>query len=256
MLARKFGEAGASVVVEEFLRGEEASVHVITDGETLLVLPTAQDHKRLGDGDTGPNTGGMGAYSPAPIVEGATLDRVVRSVLVPTLHGMRREGMTFRGVLFAGLMITKGGPRVLEFNVRFGDPEAEVILPRIRSDLAAILVAAADGKLAEIPDLEEDPRAAVGVVLASGGYPDAYQGGKRILGLDAAARAPGVEVYHSGTRRRGEEMLTAGGRVLCVTGLGDGIEEARNRAYAGVACISFEGAHYRKDIGSRGIRVA
>jgi phosphoribosylamine--glycine ligase len=256
MVARRFGDAGATVVVEEFVRGEEASIHVVLDGHTMLVLPTSQDHKRLGDGDVGPNTGGMGAYSPAPLAEGAMLARVERQVLLPVMHGLRREGLDYRGVLYVGLMITKGGPRVLEFNVRLGDPEAEVILPRITSDLAEIFFAAADAKLADIPDFQIDPRSCVGVVVASAGYPEAYQGGKRITGLAEAEAVPGVAVYHSGTRRRGEDLLTAGGRVLCVTALGEGLRGARDGAYEAVGKIRFEGALYRKDIAARALPAA
>ena len=251
MGARRFGDAGSMVVIEEFLRGEEASVHAITDGETLLVLPSSQDHKRVGEGDTGPNTGGMGAYSPAPVVEGEIMDRIVRTVLVPTLHGMKREGAPFRGVLYAGLMITKGGPRVLEYNVRFGDPETQVLLPRMKSDLFEILCAAADGDLSGIADLELDERPCVGVVVASEGYPGAYQGGKEINGLDAAADLDDVFVYHAGTRLSGDRIVTAGGRVLCVSALGDDIQAACDRAYEGVDAIGFDGAYTRRDIGWR-----
>jgi phosphoribosylamine--glycine ligase len=253
MQGRRFGESGSRVVIEEHLRGEEVSVQVITDGETLLLLPTSQDHKRLLDRDQGPNTGGMGAYSPAPMAEGPMLDRVLHQVLIPTLHGLKREEMVFRGVLYAGLMITKSGPRVLEFNVRLGDPEAEVILPRIRSDLGVILAAAAEGRLSEIPDVEIDPRACVGVVVAAGGYPEAYPAGKTIRGIEDAESLEAVSVFHAGTRRRGSEVLTAGGRVLCVSALGKDLADARERAYQAVSRISFEGAQYRTDIGARAL---
>jgi phosphoribosylamine--glycine ligase len=179
------------------------------------------------------------------------LDRIVRQVLVPVLHGMRREGLTFRGVLYAGLMITKGGPRVLEFNVRFGDPEAEVLLPRIRSDLAVLLAAAADGRLSEAEGVDVDPRPCLGVVLASAGYPEAYQGGKRVAGLTEAAALPDVHVFHAGTRRRGEDVLTAGGRVFCVSAMGEDFAGARARAYEAAGKIAFEGCHFRTDIGHR-----
>lgn len=251
MQEERFGEAGRTVVVEEYLRGEEASVHAVTDGETLFLLPTAQDHKAAFDGDTGPNTGGMGAYSPAPVVEGALLDRVVKDVLVQTLHGLRLEGVEFRGVLYAGLMLTKGGPRVLEFNVRFGDPEAEVILPRLGSDLFEVLYTAAGGRLSALPPPVVDERPCVGVVMASGGYPGSYQAGKPIEGLEAAAAVPGVSVFHAGTRRRDHELVTAGGRVLCVSALGHDFAEAAGRAYAGVEAIRFDQAHFRRDIGHR-----
>jgi phosphoribosylamine--glycine ligase len=251
MGARRFGDAGAMVVMEEFLRGEEASVHAITDGETLLVLPSSQDHKRVGDGDSGPNTGGMGAYSPAPVVEGEMMDRIVRTVLVPTLHGMKREGAPFCGVLYAGLMITKGGPRVLEYNVRFGDPETQVLLPRMKSDLFEILFAAAEGDLSGFEGLDLDERPCVGVVVASEGYPGAYQGGKEVTGLDAADALEDVAVYHAGTRLSGDRIVTAGGRVLCVSALGSDLQAARDRAYEGVDAIRFDGAYARRDIGWR-----
>ncbi len=261
MIERRFGEAGEKVVVEEFLHGEEASIHVITDGRTMYLLPTAQDHKAVGDGDTGPNTGGMGAYSPAPIAEGPMLDRIVRTILVPTLHGLTKDDIAFRGCLFVGLMITKAGPRVLEYNVRFGDPETEVLLPRMRCDLAAVLRAAAEGTLESVPEPDVDPRAAVGVVLASGGYPGPFTAGKPIRGLTEAAALEGVRVYHSGTRhprRPGEapdtrQVVTAGGRVLCVTALGEGFAAARDRAYEAVDRISFDGAHARRDIAHRAL---
>jgi phosphoribosylamine--glycine ligase len=253
MAAKRFGDAGARIVIEEFLRGEEASVHVVTDGDTLVVLPSAQDHKRIGDGDTGKNTGGMGAYSPAPIAEGPAGARVEQSILIPTLSAMKREGLNFRGTLFAGLMFTKGGARVLEFNVRFGDPETEVILPRLKTDLLSLLELTAAGRLKDLPDLEVDPRPAVGVVVASAGYPDTYQAGKRIGGLDEAAALSDVEVFHSGTRGQEGEIVTAGGRVLCVTALGADHAKARDRAYEAVDKIAFEGAYCRRDIAKRAI---
>jgi phosphoribosylamine--glycine ligase len=254
MTARRYGDAGATIVIEEFLRGEEASVHVVTDGETLVMLPTAQDHKRIGDGDTGKNTGGMGAYSPAPVAEGAAEDKVLQTILIPTIDALKREGIRFRGTLFAGLMFTKGGARVLEFNVRFGDPESEVILPRLKTDLLTLLELAAAGRLKDLPALDVDPRACVGVVIASAGYPDAYQAGKRIAGLAEAAALPDVEVFHAGTRRRDADLLTAGGRVLCVSALGEGHAAARERAYQAVGKVAFEGAYHRGDIGLKAIR--
>jgi phosphoribosylamine--glycine ligase len=250
---RRFGDAGSTIVVEEFLRGEEASVHAITDGETLFLLPTAQDHKAIGDGDQGPNTGGMGAYSPAPLVEGPMLERVVRDVLVPVLNGLKREGVEYRGVLYAGLMITRGGPRVLEFNARFGDPEAEVILPRLQSDLFEVLYTAAGGRLSALDPPVVDERPCVGVVMASQGYPGTYQAGKRIEGLDAAARVPGVTVFHAGTLSRPDGIYSAGGRVLCVSALGADYAEAVRRAYEGVGAIRFENAYNRTDIARRAL---
>jgi phosphoribosylamine--glycine ligase len=251
MEKRKFGEAGATVVLEEFLRGEEASVFAITDGSTILLLPTAQDHKRLLDDDQGPNTGGMGAYSPAAGVSDRTLDVVVRTILVPVLHALKREGVTFRGVLFAGLMLTRSGPKVLEWNVRFGDPETQVVLPRIRGDLAKVFLAAAEGRLDEVEGIDVDPRAAVGVVLASGGYPEGYATGRPIAGVAEAAALPDVSVFHSATRRKDGALLTAGGRVLTVTAYGSDVGQARARAYEAVAKISWDGEHHRTDIAKR-----
>ena len=252
MQGRVFGEAGETVVIEEFLRGQEASVHAVTDGRTLMVFPTAQDHKAVGEGDTGPNTGGMGAYSPAPIAEGPMLDRIIRDVLVPTLDGLRKEGIEYRGVIYAGLMITKGGPRVIEFNARFGDPEAEVMFPRMKTDLFEILYAAADGRLPDDVAPEFDDRPCMGVIMASEGYPASYQSGKPVSGLDQAEAMDGVTVYHAGTRMRDDGGIsTAGGRVLCISALGSDFQDARDRAYAAVEAISWDGAYYRRDIGHR-----
>lgn len=252
MREKRFGEASERVVVEEFLRGEEASVHAVTDGKTLMIFPTAQDHKAVFEGDKGPNTGGMGAYSPAPIAEGAMLDKIVRDVLVPVLNGLNMEGIEYRGVIYAGLMITKGGPRVVEFNARFGDPETEVMLPRLKSDLYEILVKAATGRLADLEPPEFDERPCMGVVMASGGYPGAYQSGKPMYGMEDADALAGVTVFHAGTRRREDGGLsTAGGRVLCVAALGSDFQAARDAAYGGVSRIRWEGAYYRTDIGHR-----
>ncbi|MDA1193907.1 MAG: phosphoribosylamine--glycine ligase [Planctomycetota bacterium] len=255
METKRFGDAGSRVIVEEFLRGEEASVHAITDGDTLLMLPTAQDHKAIFDGDKGPNTGGMGAYSPAPVVEGEMLARVERTILVPMLDALKHEGITYRGVLFAGLMITRGGPRVIEFNARFGDPETEVMLPRLRGDFYEMLYAAATGRLADLasgPDV--DPRPCVGVVMAAEGYPGNYAVGKPIYGLEDAEALADVRVYHAGTRQRDDGgVSTAGGRVLCVSALGASFQAARDRAYTATAHIRWEGAYKRTDIAHRAI---
>lgn len=252
MQEKSFGDAGSTVVIEEFLRGQEASVHAITDGSTMFILPTAQDHKAIGEGDTGPNTGGMGAYSPALIVEGRMLDRIVRDVLVPILDGLRKEGIVYRGVIYAGLMITKGGPRVIEFNARFGDPEAEVMFPRLKSDLFEILYAAAEGKIPQDLEPEFDERPCLGVMMASGGYPGAYTTGKPIRGLETASALEDVAVLHAGTRLREDGgVSTAGGRVLCVSALGKDLQEARDKAYAAVDVISWEGEYHRRDIGHR-----
>jgi phosphoribosylamine--glycine ligase len=248
---RKFGESGATVVIEEFLRGEEVSVHALTDGQTLLLLPPAQDHKRLRDGDQGPNTGGMGAYSPVPLLTDRMLDAVVRTILVPILHALKVEGVEYRGVLYAGLMVTRSGPKVVEWNVRFGDPESQVLFPRVRGDLAAALLAAARGELSSVEPLDVDPRAAVTVVQASEGYPEAYSTGKEIRGLDRAKAVEGAHVFHAGTRRRDGAVVTAGGRVLAVTGMGETLADARATAYRAATAISWDGEYHRTDIAAR-----
>ncbi len=253
MEQRKFGDAGGTVVIEEFMRGEEVSVHAVTDGETLLLLPSAQDHKRINDGDQGANTGGMGAYSPAPILTEKALDAVVRTILVPMLHALKREGIEYRGVLYAGLMLTRSGPKVIEWNVRFGDPETQVVFPRLRTDAARLLHAAATATLGELDGVDVDPRPVVGVVMASGGYPEAYPTGRPIRGLEQAAAMEGVTVIHAGTRKRDGAFQTAGGRVLTVTALGDDFVDARARAYRAVAAISWEAEHHRTDIAKRAL---
>ena len=253
MEQRKFGEAGTTVVIEEFLRGEEVSVHAITDGDTLLLLPSAQDHKRLRDADQGPNTGGMGAYSPAPILTERVLDVVLRTILIPVLHALKKEGIVFRGVLYAGLMLTRSGPKVLEWNVRFGDPETQVILPRLKTDLAPVLLAAATGRLKDVEAPDIDPGPVVGVVMASEGYPEAYKTGKVVRGLEAARAMEDVAVYHAGTRRKDGALQTAGGRVLTVTAMGRDFADARDRAYRAVGAISWDGEQHRTDIAKRAI---
>lgn len=253
MEKRKFGDAGAKVVIEEFLRGEEASVFAVTDGDTLLMLPSAQDHKRLLDDDKGPNTGGMGAYSPATLMNERTTSAIERTILIPILHAMKRENVVFRGVLFAGLMITRSGPKVLEWNVRFGDPETQVVLPRLRGDLAQVFLATAEGRLKDVEPLAEDPRPVVGVVMASGGYPEAYATGKPVKGVEDAAAMEDVEVFHAATRRKDGVLLTNGGRVLTVTARGADVKAARERAYAAVAKISWDGEQHRSDIARRAI---
>jgi len=253
MEQRKFGDAGGTLVIEEFMRGEEVSVHAVTDGETLLLLPSAQDHKRVNDGDQGANTGGMGAYSPAPILTEKALDAVVRTILVPMLHALKREGIEYRGVLYAGLMLTRSGPKVVEWNVRFGDPETQVLFPRLRTDVARLLHAAAKGTLDELEGVDVDPRPVVGVVMASGGYPEAYPTGRPIRGIEDAAAMDGVTVVHAGTRKRDGVYQTAGGRVLTVTALGADFADARARAYRAVAAITWEAEHHRTDIGKRAL---
>lgn len=247
-----FGEAGATVVVEEKLLGEEASILAFVDGKSIYVMESSQDHKPIGDGDTGPNTGGMGAYSPAPVITEALMDQIVADVLVPAVDGMYRNGTAFKGILYAGIMVTKGGPRVLEFNVRFGDPETQPILMRLKSDLLDVMLAVCDGRLDEI-SLEWDQRPAVCVVLASGGYPDAYEKGIVINGLDDAAKIEDVMVFHAGTAEKDGNVVTAGGRVLGVTALGDTVADAKAKAYQAVDVISFEGAYCRRDIADKAI---
>jgi len=252
MFAGAFGAAGEAVVVEEFLEGEEASFIVMVDGEHVLPLATSQDHKRLGDGDTGPNTGGMGAYSPAPVVTDAMHERIMGEVIWPTVRGLAAEGTPYTGFLYAGLMIAADGtPNVLEFNCRFGDPETQPIMARLRSDLVGLCEAALDGRLDEVR-AEWDPRAAVGVVLAAAGYPEAVRKGDVIDGLDAAAALPG-KVFHAGTQPADGRALTAGGRVLCAVGLGDSVRSAQAQAYALAGAIHWPGMQYRRDIGWRAI---
>ena len=252
MFAGDFGEAGRVVVVEEFLEGEEASFIVIADGAHVLPLATSQDHKRLRDGDAGPNTGGMGAYSPAPVVTPALHARIMHEVITPTLRGLAAEGMPYTGFLYAGIMIANDGtPNVLEFNCRFGDPETQPVLSRLASDLVPLLSAALEGRLHEAQAIW-DPRAALGVVLAAAGYPDDPRTGDAITGLEEAAALPG-KVFHAATRADGERILTAGGRVLCAVGLGDGVAEAQRAAYALVDRIRWDGMQCRRDIGWRAL---
>ncbi len=246
----RFGDAGRRVVLEERIAGEEASVHAISDGERLLVLPPARDHKRVGDGDRGPNTGGMGVYAPASRVSPALSERIEREILRPTIDGMRAEGRPFRGVLFAGVMITPGGdPLLLEHNVRFGDPECEALMALLDGDVAGLLASAASGALEPDRVRVSPGRHAVVVILAAHGYPAAPRVGDPIRGLDAAAEVPGVLVHHAGTRLAGGQVVTAGGRVLAVTASGGSLAEARERAYEATGRIAFDGMHYRRDIG-------
>jgi phosphoribosylamine--glycine ligase len=252
MVERRFGQAGARLVIEELLVGREASFFVLSDGTRALPLGSAEDHKRALDGDAGPNTGGMGAYAPSSLFDRATQARVMNEIVQPVLDGMRAEGSEFRGFLFVGLMLTADGPKVIEFNVRFGDPEAQVVLPMINDDLLDLLISAAAGELAtKRVSLDADPR--VGIVLASGGYPDTYETGKVIHGLEAAEAIPHVNVFHSGTAKRGSDIVTAGGRVLTVVASGSDYRTAIDRAYRGVGKISFDGMHYRKDIGAKAL---
>ena len=252
MSDRRFGEAGDRVLIEERLVGEEASYYAITDGDAVVTLAPAQDHKRALDGDRGENTGGMGAYAPAPVVSDAVEKRILETIVHPTLRGMRDEGAPFTGVLFVGLMIDdRGEPRVVEFNVRFGDPETQALLLQMKGDLVPLLHGAATGQLSPQTVTADD--AAVCVVLASGGYPRDYPKGKPIHGLDDVAGDEDVVVFHAGTKAEGDGFVTNGGRVLGVTARGADVEAARAKAYAAVDRISFDGAHHRRDIGARAI---
>jgi len=253
MESAAFGSAGSRIVIEERLVGEEVSILALTDGKTIAPLASAQDHKAAYEGDTGPNTGGMGAYSPAPILTEEMLDDVVENILVPTVHGMNRDGRRYKGVLYAGLMITKSGPKVLEYNCRFGDPEIQPICMRLESDLVDLLEAVVKTKLAKQEIVWKD-EAAVCVVMASGGYPGAYSKGKEISGLHDAGAMDDVKVFHAGTEKKGEKILTAGGRVLNVTALGKDIPAAIERAYQAVDKLSFEGAQHRTDIGAKAVK--
>jgi phosphoribosylamine--glycine ligase len=249
---KTFGEAGARVVVEEFLPGEEASFIVMSDGTNVLPLATSQDHKRLRDGDQGPNTGGMGAYSPAPIVTPRIHARVMREIIQPAIHGMASEGLPYTGFLYAGLMIdAAGNPKALEFNCRLGDPETQPILLRLKSDLLELIERAVSGKLSEV-EAQWDRRAALGVVLAAHGYPEDPRKGEAITGIPAPAED--CRVFHAGTRLEHKTLVTSGGRVLCVTALGDSVRMARTRAYEAVDRIRFEGMQYRRDIGYRALK--
>jgi len=250
MRQRAFGDAGARVLIEERLAGEEVSYHVVSDGTRYVALAPAQDHKRAFDGDQGPNTGGMGAYSPPPVFDAAVEQKVLAQVVEPTLAGMAAEGHPFRGALFVGLMVEDGVPRVLEYNVRFGDPECETIVARWKGDFAPLLLGSARGDLAGVTPQWEAP-CSLCVVLASGGYPGPYDKGKVITGLDAAARQEGVTLFHAGTARDGDRFLTAGGRVLTVTAIGASVDEAAERAYRAADLIEFAGKQCRRDIGWR-----
>ena len=244
---RRFGAAGAQILIEEFLQGWECSLHVLVDGERYQLLGTACDHKRVKDGNEGPNTGGMGAYSPAVAWDADLEKQFHEKIMRPLLRGLRDEKLNFSGLLFPGLMISQGVSRVLEFNCRFGDPETQVILPRVKGDLLPLLEATIDGRIDEMK-IELDQRKAVTVVMASAGYPGNVVAGKKISGLDACAKMPNVHVFHAGTRRENGEVLSSGGRVLAVTALGETLAAARDLAYAAVGKIDFEGCHYRRDI--------
>ncbi len=248
-----FGAAGARVVVEEYLTGEEASILAFCDGRTVKPLASSQDHKPVGENDEGPNTGGMGAYSPAPVVTDALMEEIVRDVLVPTSAGMAKEGMPYKGILYAGLMITENGPKVIEYNVRFGDPETQAILPRMETDLVPALLACCNGTL-DSCEIRYSPRPCVSVVMASEGYPGVYAKAKEITGVDEAEALEDVAVFAAGVKRKGDQLFSSGGRVLNVTALGNTQRAAMEKAYQAVSCIHFEGAFYRRDIGAKALK--
>jgi phosphoribosylamine--glycine ligase len=253
MCDKIFGPAGDVIIVEDKLLGEEASILAFVDGRNIYVMESSQDHKPIGDGDTGPNTGGMGAYSPAPVVTEDLMNQIVREILVPIVDGMNRNGTPYKGVLYAGLMVTAGGPRVLEFNVRFGDPETQPILMRLKSDLLDVLLAVCNGTL-ERANLKWDPRPAVCVVMASGGYPGDYQKGQKITGIKEANQLKDVVVFHAGTKQVNGDIVTDGGRVLGVTALGRTIGDAKEAAYKAVDKIKFDGAYCRRDIADKALK--
>ncbi|MGF7162335.1 phosphoribosylamine--glycine ligase [Rhodoligotrophos appendicifer] len=252
MLGGQFGEAGAEVVIEEYLEGEEASFFVLVDGSHALPLETAQDHKRVGDGDTGPNTGGMGAYSPAPVMTREMIERTMREIILPTVNGMAEAGTPFKGVLYAGLMITAEGPKLIEYNVRFGDPECQVLMMRLKSDIVPALIASRDGELANF-DLRWHAEPALTVVMAAKGYPGDFQRRTPITGLEEAGKVEGVQIFHAGTVREGDRILANGGRVLNVTATGGTLAEAQARAYRAVDLIDWPEGFCRRDIGWRAV---
>lgn len=247
-----FGEAGKVIIVEEILRGEEASILVISDGKSVISLASSQDHKRIFDQDQGPNTGGMGAYSPAPVVTGTLLARIHKEIIIPTIEGMQKEGTPYCGVLYAGVMITETGPKALEFNVRFGDPETQAILPRLKTDLVEVMLKTQERRLNEI-ELSWRDEACVCVVIASGGYPGKYEKGRQIFGLDELKTEKDIVVFHAGTKKENGKIFTSGGRVLGVVGLGRDIKQAIDRTYAAVSKVRFDGLHYRRDIAYRAL---
>ena len=254
MVSRVFGEAGASVVIEERLKGEEASFIAICDGEHIVPLASSQDHKPVFDNDQGPNTGGMGAYSPAPVLGETVCGQVMETILYPLVRAMKQEGITYRGVLYAGLMMTQNGPYVLEFNARMGDPETQPLLMRLESDIVPLLAETAQGGSIRDMELSWKEGPSVCVVMASGGYPGGYEKGKVIEGIGDAESIPGVKVFHAGTKLLDGRVVTSGGRVLSVTALGENLPQTIDKAYAAVSRISFEGVHFRKDIGHKALK--
>jgi phosphoribosylamine--glycine ligase len=254
MVEKVFGDAGRRVVVEDFLEGEEITILAFTDGQTIIPMPSSQDHKRIFDDDRGPNTGGMGAYAPTTVIDDRMVKTISDEILEPTIAGLSREGRLFKGILYAGLMMTERGPKVMEFNCRFGDPETQVILPLLKSDLAEIFLSIVDGELS-LQDVEWNDLYAVCVVLASAGYPEKYEGDREIFGLSKARLMEDMLVFHAGTKRERDRIFTNGGRVLGVTTTDKGMEKAIQKAYLAIDKIKFDGMQYRKDIGHRAIRV-
>jgi phosphoribosylamine--glycine ligase len=252
MVERAFGQSGNKILIEEKLEGEEATLLAFSDGNTIVPMVSSQDHKAVYDGDKGPNTGGMGAYSPAPIVTSEVMQKAMDDILIPTIKGMKAEGRLYKGVLYAGLMIKDGQLKVLEFNVRFGDPETQVVLPRLKTDIVDIMEAVIKGRLHEM-ELEWDDRLALCVVLASGGYPGSYEKGKPIVGLEELVDLEDITSFHSGTSEYNGKIVTSGGRVLGITALGNDVNEARQKAYHSINRLSFEGMHFRKDIGIKAL---
>ena len=250
MVEKIFKKAGEKVIIEDCLKGEEASILAISDGQKYVVLDSSQDHKRIFDDDQGPNTGGMGAYSPAPVVTKDLMTNIVLNIIAPTIQGMREDGMPFQGVLYAGVMVTKEGPKVLEYNVRLGDPETQAVLPRLKTDLVDLCLASCEGRLDKF-SLEWDSRVCTCVVMSARGYPGVYEKGKVISGLKEAAQEKDTFVFHAGTKKQGADILTSGGRVLGITSLGYGIEKAIQKAYHAVEKISFDGCFFRRDIGAK-----
>ena len=251
LIHREFGDAGKQILVEECLVGQEASILAICDGQTIVPLEVAQDHKRAYDKDKGPNTGGMGAYCPAPLITTDLMEQIIQEILIPTLHTMNLRETPFKGVLYAGVMVTESGPKTLEYNVRFGDPETQPVLMRLKSDLALVLLAAAERRLDTIEPMEWDPRPTVSVVMASEGYPGAYEKSRVITGLEEVAAMPDVKVFHGGTKLHGGSIVNNGGRVLSVTAIGDDLAEAKQRAYEAAAKIRWQGSWYRRDISDK-----
>ncbi len=249
----QFGEAGAELVVEEFLEGEEASFFVLTDGENILPFGTAQDHKRVGEGDTGPNTGGMGAYSPAQVMDGQMIERTINEIILPTVKGMKQEGRPFQGVLFAGLMITEKGPELIEYNVRFGDPECQTLMMRLTSDIVPALIACATGNVDKVP-VTWSENVALNVVMAANGYPGSYQKNTEIRNLDQAGSADNIVIFHAGTKKDGNAILATGGRVLNITALSPTVSEAKKNAYKALDQIDWEHGFCRRDIGWRAVK--